>query len=295
MSNTRFFSGIIVFILFIAVLSGLFTLQEYERAIVLRLGKIETASNGEPRIRMPGLNFKIPLVTTTRVFDVRLQTLDIGSSRIVTEEKKDLLVDYYIKWKIVDLPKFYKSTGGNVIRAQTLIEQKTNDGIRAEFGKRSIQEVVSGERRDIMKILREQVDENSAGLGVDIIDVRIKKIDLPTEVSSTVFERMRSERARIATLHRAQGRSDAEAIRAKADADATVIVATAESESKKIRGSGNAIAADIYAKAYNQDPDFYAFYRSMLAYKEVFADQSDLLVLSPESDFFKYFAHAKSK
>lgn len=278
--------GIIVLLL---VITGLFSVQEYERAIVLRLGKIEANSNGEPIIRTPGLNFKIPFITATKVFDVRLQTLDIESSRIVTEEKKDLLVDYYIKWRIVDLPKFYKSTSGNRLRVETLLRQKANDGIRAEFGKRSIQEVVSGERRDIMKILREQVDSSVSGLGINVIDVRIKRIDLPTEVSATVFARMRSERARVATMHRAQGKADAEAIRAKADADVTVILATANSKSKEIRGLGDALAAEIYAKSYNQDPDFYRFYRSMNAYQKAFQNKSDLLVLKPDSRFFKNF------
>jgi membrane protease subunit HflC len=295
MSNIRFIFTTLILILFVVILSGLFTVYENERAIVLRLGKIETDRDGNPKIRQPGLNFKVPFITVARVFDTRLQTLDIDSSRIVTEQKKDLWVDYYIKWRIVDLPKFYTATGGNLIRVQTLIEQKANDGIRAEFGKRSIQEVVSGERRDIMKILREQVDTSASSLGVDVIDVRIKRIDLPTEVSSTVFQRMRSERARIATMHRAQGRADAEAIRAKADANVTVILATAESEGKKIRGEGNATAAKLYADAYNKDADFYSFYKSLIAYKTSFKDKRDLLVLQPDAKFFRYFANPSNK
>ncbi len=284
-----------VLLVLLVIVNGLFTVQEYEQGIVLRLGKIVTDSKGEADIKEPGLNFKIPFVTTAKIFDIRLQTLDIESSRIVTSEKKDLLVDYYIKWKITDLPQFYKSTGGRIIRVQTLIEQKSNDGIRAEFGKRTIQEVVSGERRDIMALLREQVNESVEGLGVDVIDVRIKRIDLPTEVSATVFERMRSERARVATEHRAKGRAQAEAIRAKADATATVIVATATSESKIIRGNGDAIAAKIYADAYNKDPEFYAFYRSTKAYQQVFNSKKDLLVLKPDSHFFKYFGKLSNK
>ena len=296
MNTKKFILNTIGILAFLFIVSGLFTVNEYEKAIVLRLGKIEVDSNGEPKIRMPGLNFKIPFVTMARVFNTRLQTLDIDSSRMITEEKKDLLVDYYIKWRIVDLPKFYTSTGGNVTRAQTLIEQKANDGIRAEFGKRTIQEVVSGERRDIMNILRQQVDESVGGLGISIIDVRIKKIDLPTEVSSKDFDRMRAERARVAAMHRSQGRADAEAIRAKADADATVIQATAKSEAKMIRGMGDATAAKIYADAYSKDAEFYSFYRSIRAYKETFKDKRDLLVLKPDSRFFRYFGdQTKSK
>ncbi len=296
MQAVKFFSIIAVLVGLIFVISGLFTVQEYERAIVLRLGKIENDGEGNYRIRKPGLNFKIPFVTSTRIFDIRLQTLDIESSRIVTEKKKDLLVDYYIKWKISDLPTYYTSTGGNILRVQTLLEQKANDGIRAEFGKRTIQEVVSGERSDIMQLLLKQVDESVAGLGISVIDVRIKRIDLPTEVSSTVFARMRSERARVATKHRAEGRAAAEVIRAKADAEVTVIVATAESESKKIKGQGNAISAKIYAESYSKDPEFYSFYRSILAYQNIFANKKDLLVLKPDRNyFFKYFGELKSK
>ncbi|NQY43436.1 MAG: protease modulator HflC [Legionellales bacterium] len=286
----KFLSSIAVVVVMLFIISGLFTVQEYERAIVLRLGKIESDFDGNPKIRTPGLNFKIPFVTIARVFDIRIQTLDIDSSRIVTQNKKDLLVDYYIKWKITDLPKFYTSTGGNIIRVHTLLEQKANDGIRAEFGKRTIQEVVSGERSDIMDLLLKQVDKSVAGLGIDVIDVRIKRVDLPTEVSSTVFARMRAERARVATEHRAKGRSESEAIRAKADAEVTVILATAESESKKIRGEADAIAAKIYAESYNRDPDFYAFYRSTTAYKNIFSNGNDFLVLMPDDNrFFKYF------
>ena len=286
-------SSILVLLCLLLLTSGLFKVQQYEQAIVLRLGKIETLADGSPNIRMPGLNFKIPFITNARIFDTRLQTLDIESSRIVTSEKKDLLVDYYIKWKIVNLPAFFKSTGGNIIRAQTLIEQKLNDSVRAEFGKRTIQEVVSGERHDIMQLLREQAKESVNALGLDIIDVRIKRIDLPTEVSTTVFERMRSERARVAMSHRSEGRAKAEEIRARADAKVTVIVAKAQKESKVIRGQGDAVAAKIYVDSYKKDPGFFSFYRSIRAYKNVFSSKQDILVLKPDSHFFKYFNDMK--
>lgn len=290
MKLTRFILMTFLIAAGVFFMSGLFVINQYERAIVLRLGKIEVDGNNQPVIRQPGLNFKIPFITTARIFDIRLQTLDIESSRIVTLEKKDLLVDYYIKWKITNLPTFFKSTGGNIVRIQTLIEQKANDGIRAEFGKRTIKEVVSGERRDIMQILRKIVDSNAESLGVDVIDVRIKRIDLPTEVSSTVFARMRSERQRIATQHRAEGRATAEAIRAQADAEVTILKATANSKSKQIRGAGDAKAAQIYADAYEQDAEFYSFYRSMRAYSNAFTSKQDLLVLDPANKFFKHFS-----
>ncbi len=289
-----------IFSLFV-LSSGLFVVSQHEQAIVLRLGKIEVDDAGEPIIKKPGLHFKIPLITKAHIFDVRLQTLDVEASRndretrIVTSEKKDLLVDYYIKWRITNLPLFYTRTNGNLIRIHTLLEQKINNSLRAEFGTRTIQEVVSGERQDIMALLREQAKASVAELGLDVVDVRIKRIDLPTEVSSAVYARMRAERERVATEHRAEGRSKSEAIQAEADKRVAVLLAEAEKQANILRGKGDAIAAKIYTTSYNRDEKFYAFYRSMAAYKESFSKPQDILVLKPDNWFFKHFGQITNR
>jgi modulator of FtsH protease HflC len=285
---------ILAFLALIVVISSVYQVNEGQRAILLRFGKVVNDAQGQVAITKPGIHFKIPVVQQVRIFDIRLQTLDIQSSRIMTEEKKDVLVDYFIKWRIRDLKRYYTSTDGRSIRARTLLEQKLNDGLRAEFGKRNISEVVSGERSDIMSLLQKAASESARGLGIEVTDVRIKRIDLPEEVSHAVFERMRAERKRIANGHRAEGRAQANAIRANTDADVTVILATATAKSKKIRSRGDMEAALIYAKTYSKDAEFYAFYRSLLAYSNSF-QAKDFIVIGPNSQFFKYFQQSLKK
>jgi len=285
------FTFILVIAIILAILgfSSLYTVSEGRQAIVLRLGKIESSPDGKATIKGPGLHVKLPFINQVRSFDVRLQTLDIDSSRIVTAEKKDVLVDYYAKWYISDIPKYYTSTGGDSLVAEGLLKQQLNDGLRAQFGKRTIKEVVADDRESIMTTVKNQAEAGAARLGITVSDVRIKRIDLPEEVSAAVYERMRAERKRVATKHRADGRAEAEAIHAKADADAAIIVATASTKAQKIRAKGDSKASEIYAKAYGQDPEFYAFYRSLNAYADTFNNKQDVIVMSPKSDFFKYF------
>lgn len=296
MKNTvKFVYLIIIIVVLLLLYSGMFSVSEGQQALILRLGKLQTNSQGQAKMLKPGLHFKLPFITRSLLFDTRIQTLDIESSRIVTAEKKDVLVDYYVKWRIADLAKYYKSTGGDAARAQVLLQQQVNNGLRAQFGKRTISEVVSDDRSVIMSNLRQQADTSAAPLGIDVIDVRIKAIDLPTEVSAAVFSRMRAERQRVAAEHRANGKSLAEAIRAKADASATVIVAKANQQAAEIRASGNKQAAQLYAKAYNKDPGFYAFYRSLKAYQDTFNHKNDIMVLGPHSQFFKYMNTTNNK
>lgn len=296
MAPFKTFSFAAIILILLLALSTIYTVREGQDGLLLRLGKIvENPETGKADVKTPGIHFKWPIVNSVRLFDTRLQTLDIKSSRIVTEEKKDVLVDYFVKWRIKDLAMYFTRTSGYESRAQALLEQKVNDGLRAEFGKRNISEVVSGERSDIMAILQKQANESAGSLGIEVVDVRIKRIDLPTEVSNAVFDRMRAEREQIANEHRAEGRAKAEALRAAADADVTVTLATAESQAKKIRGDGDARAAKIYADAYNKDVSFYAFYRSLLAYQQSFNKKSDIMVLHPDSDFFRYFNQPKAK
>jgi membrane protease subunit HflC len=280
-----------LFVLMIVYASA-YTVNEGQQALLLRLGNIQTDSaTGKAYIKGPGLHFKMPFLMQAKIFDTRLQTLDIKSSRIMTAEQKDVLVDYYVKWRISNLALYYTRTGGNPRQADLLLEQQINDSLRAEFGRRKINEVISDDRVNIMDTLNKQANSNAQKLGLDVIDVRIKRIDLPTEVSTAVFDRMRAERERVATEHRSTGKANAEAIRAKADANVTIMIATAKEEAAKIRSEGDALAAKIYSEAYDKNPKFFAFYRSLDAYRKVFDknNPNNILVLKPDNQFFKYF------
>lgn len=282
--------GVIVsFVLLVFLYSSLFIVQEGQRGLLLRLGEIVHTADGKAKVLSPGLGFKVPLLNQVRLFDVRLQTLTVQASRILTQEQKYVLVDYYVKWRIENLPLYYQRTGGDELRTQTLLQQQVNDALRAAFGQRTITDMVSGERVNVMALLKDSANVTAKNLGIAVVDVRIKAIDLPDEVSETVFTRMRTKREQVATQHRADGRAQAEAIKATADSRATVALSAAKTKAANLRAQGMAEAAQIYAQAYNKDPEFYAFYRSLEAYKTSFSNKNDFLLLTPESDFFKYF------
>lgn len=284
-----------LFLLFLVLLTSLFTISEGQRAIVLRLGRlVDSLSTGQVKILMPGLHLKMPFIETVRVFDTRMQTLDIKSSRIVTKEKKDVIVDYYVKWRIEDLARYFKSTGGMQLKADTLLEQQLNTYLRAQFGKRTIADVVSGGRDDLMEILRARAEEQASQLGIHVVDVRIKGIELPANISNAIYQRMRADMQKIANRHRADGQSAAEAIQAHADAKVTILLAKANSEGQMTRAQGQAKAADIYARAFDKNKDFFVFYRSLKAYENSFQSKQDILVLDEESAFFNYFKHGVS-
>lgn len=294
MNSIKSILGIIVILIIIVLFSSYYTVDEGYKALLLRFGKLsQSQKTGKVKVIQPGLHFKIPFIEHVRDFDVRLQTLDIKSSRIVTAEKKYVIVDYYVKWRVIDLPQFYTTTSGNYEQAGELLQQQLNDILRAQFGQRTINEVVSQDRTKIMETLLSQANMNAHKLGIDVIDVRIKKIDLPETVTNTVYQQMRAERERVATEHRSQGKAAAEAIQAQADANVTITIAKAQAQAAQFKAEGDAKAASIYANAYNQDPNFYAFYRSILAYQKAFASKNDILVLSPEGQFFKYFNNAQ--
>jgi membrane protease subunit HflC len=281
----------------IVTISGmsLFTVNEWERALLIRLGKLHRDSDGKAVVIQPGLRFKAPFVDTKKVFDKRIQTTEISSSRIPTVEKKQLIIDLFTKWRIYDFERFYTSTNGERVRAERLLREKIEDGLRAEVGRRKLDDVVSKDREVVMAKIRVDANKAAENLGIEVIDTRIMRIDLPQEVSEEVYNLMRAERNRIAAEQRAQGRSQAEAIRANADARVTVIKATAESEAKNVRGQGDAEAAEIFAKSFGEDPEFYRFYRSLEAYKETFKNKNDMLVIKPDDAFFKYFRHSESR
>lgn len=281
-------------IVFIAV-STLFTIKEGEQGMVLRLGEIIHSQNGDAITYEPGIHLKLPLIEMVKKFDVRLRTFNVPSSRILTKEQKMVHVDYYVKWKISDVAKYYKTTNGLLDHAQRLLEQRINNTLRASFGERTISDVISAERENIMSTLKDKANENSNNIGIEVVDVRLKQIDLPKEVSLSVYERMRADREKVATKYRSDGRSAAEKIRATADADATIILATAKSDSAKIKASGDAEAAAIYNTAYEKDQGFYNVLRSLEAYVNSFKSSKDFLVLKPNIEYFKYFHGVEDK
>ncbi|SDX10851.1 protease modulator HflC [Thiocapsa roseopersicina] len=269
--------------LVIAIYAFTFVVQQYEVAIKLRLGQIV----GDDYL--PGLHFKVPVLNNIKVFDRRVQTLDSRPERFLTIEKKDVIVDSYTKWRISNAAQFFRSTGGNIARTSRLLSERVNTSLRNEFGKRTIQEVVSDDRLALMALLTKEVNENAQDLGIEVVDVRVKQIDLPPEVSESVYSRMRAERERVARDLRAQGGEAAERIRADADRQRTVIVAEAFRESEETRGEGDARASQIFANAFNQDREFYAFFRSLSAYRSSLGQERDVMVLEPDSDFFRFF------
>jgi membrane protease subunit HflC len=278
-------SGLLTGLLALLVLSSLtvFTVDQRQQAIVFQLGEIISVK------QQPGLYFKIPLLQNIRYFDTRLRTVDTSEpERFLTSEKKNVLVDSFVKWRIVDVKQHYVSVGGDEARAQTRLMQTVNDSLRAEFGKRTVHEVVSGERDKIMEILRQKADLDARKIGVQVMDVRLKRVDLPQEVSESVYQRMEAERKRVANELRSQGAAESEKIRADADRQREVILAEAYRTAQQTKGEGDAKAAATYAAAYGQNPEFYAFYRSLEAYRQSFKNKSDVLVLEPTSEFFKY-------
>ncbi|MCB1915060.1 MAG: protease modulator HflC [Rhodocyclaceae bacterium] len=280
------FVGFVLVALVVASMS-LFTVDQRQFALVFQLGEIKKA------IDEPGLNWKWPMIQNVRYFDKRILTMDTPEpERFITSEKKNVLVDLFVKWRIADPKLYYISVLGDEARAVTRLQQTVNAGLREEFGKRTVHEVVSGQRDAIMEEMREKADLDARKIGVQIVDVRLKRVDLPLEVSESVYRRMEAERKRVANELRSEGAAAAEKIRADADRQREVIIAEAYRESQQTKGDGDAQAAAIYAAAFRRDPEFFAFYRSQEAYRQSFAGKSDVLVVEPSSDFFRYLRSA---
>jgi len=280
-----YFGAIVVGAVVVLIVASfsIFVVDQRENAIVFRLGEVVSIK------KEPGLYFKVPMLDNVRTFDVRILTIDTPEpERFLTSEKKNVLVDLFIKWRITDVRQFYVSVQGNESLAQTRLLQTINDGLRAEFGNRTVHEVVSGERDQIMDLMRAKANEDAVKIGVEVLDVRLKRVDLPQEVSESVYRRMEAERKRVANELRSTGAAESEKIRADADRQREVILAQAYREAQRIKGEGDAKATGIYARAYSPDPDFYAFYRSLEAYRSSFKGKNDLLVVDPSSEFFKY-------
>lgn len=276
----------------VLVTMAFFTVFQTDLAFVLRFKKIKTSGDNTSIVYQPGLHMRIPILDDVIRFDTRAMILDIKASRITTVEKKDLLVDYYVLWKIKDIALYYNRTQGIKSKTESLLEQKANAVLKIEFGQLNIKQVVSSARSQLMDRLHKITRENADDLGIEVIDVRVKRIDLPKEVSDSVYNRMRSERERNANSFRAAGQKDSISLRADADKKRMIILSTAEKEANRIRGEGDAKALEIYAAAYGKSPQFYEFYKSLNAYKESFKDKDDILILKSEGEFFKYFNSA---
>ena len=281
----------VVVALVVASLS-LFTVDQRQNAIVFRLGEIVSVKTA------PGLFVKVPLVDNVRYFDARILTLDAEEAqKFVTSENKPVLVDSFVKWRIKDVRQYYVSVQGDEGLARVRLTQAVNGSLREEFGKRTIHEVVSGEREQIMDLMRERADQIAREIGVQVLDVRLKRVDFTPEVSESVYGRMQAERKRVANELRSTGFAEAEKIRADADKQRQVVIAQAYRDAQRLKGDGDAKATAIYARAFERNPEFYAFYRSLEAYRQSFKNKGDLLILEPNSEFFKYLknpaGHAK--
>ena len=288
MKKSSIFISALSLITVIIISQSIFVVSEIERAVKLRFGEIVQFD------LEPGLHFKWPIVNSVRYFDSRILTLDAQPQRYLTSEKKALMVDSFIKWRIKDVAKYFTTTGGDEERAKRLLSQRVDTGLRNEFGIRTVKEVVSGERDQLMNSLTSMLDKIAQEeLGVEVIDLRVKRIDLPLEVSESVYNRMRTERERLARELRAQGNEVAEKIRATADKDKTIILADAYREAEETRGNGDAKATATYAEAYSKDPEFYDFTRSLKAYQATFQSKGDILLIDPDSDFFKYLNNSE--
>jgi membrane protease subunit HflC len=275
-------------ILLVLASLSLYTVKQTEHALVFQLGEVIDVKT------QPGLYAKIPLVQNVRFFDVRIRTMDSGESeKFQTLGNKPVLVDSFVKWKIDDVKKFYVSVrGGDIQAAETRLSQTVNNDLRAEFGNRTVHDLVSGERDKVMEIMRDKADHDAASIGIKVIDVRLKRVDLPTDVSESVYRRMEAERKKVANELRSTGAGDAEKIKADADRQREIIIAEAYRDAQTAKGEGDAKAAAIYAKAFNQNPEFYSFTRSLDAYQKTFKNKSDVMLLDPNSDFFKYLKNA---
>lgn len=270
-------------VLLLLLVTSAYVVDQRQAAIRFRFGEVVSIQTE------PGLYFKLPMLENIRFYDRRIQTLDTkDAERIQTSEKNNVLVDSFVKYRIIDVQKYFVSTGGDQLRAEVRLSQAINDDMRAQFGQRTLAEVVSGERDKIMETLRQRADEDARKIGIEVLDVRLKRVDLVPEISSDVYKRMDSERKRVANERRSTGSGEAEKIRADADRQREIILAEAYRDAQRIKGEGDAKAAGIYAQAFGKNPEFYSFYRSMDAYRSSFRNKGDVMVLEPNSDFFKY-------
>ncbi len=285
--NKLILIGIAVVIVLVVVSSVFYTVDQREKVIIVRFGQILRADD------KAGLHMKAPLIDNARYFDSRILTMDADPQPFLTKEKKYVVVDSFVKWRVQDAQKYFLTVGGYESEARRRMEQIVNSGLRDEFGKRLIRDVISSDRRKIMDILTAHTNREAQKFGIEVVDVRLQRVDLPPEVSQSVFQRMKAERKRIANELRAQGEEAAEKIRADAERQREILLANAYRDAERLRGDGDAKATGIYARAYNRSPEFYAFYRSLNAYKESFKSKGDILIVDPSMDFFRHLKSNK--
>ncbi|MEC8064159.1 MAG: protease modulator HflC [Pseudomonadota bacterium] len=287
-TNSLFQSFLLIFLVgFLILLSSVFYVYEGNRALVQRFGKILTRPNGDFIIYEPGLHFKVPVIDSVQPLDIRIQTFSVPSDRIFTVEQKSVKIDYYVKWKIKDLVKYYLATNASSSRTASVLKGKINDVLRAEVGKRELSDVITGERGSIISILKDQADTSADNIGVEVVDVRIVKLDYPPEVSQSVYERMRASRQRMATMYRSEGDAASEAIRAKGDAEVVKILAEAKRSAAVIKAEGDAEAADIFTSAYSKQPDFFRILRTLDVYKKTIKEGESMIIDLSQIDIFK--------
>ncbi len=289
MSGKSMLGVVFVAIIGALVFSSAYLVDEREKAIVFKFGEIIRSDV------QPGLHWKVPFINNVRFFDARVQTMDADPESYLTQEKKNLIVDSFVKWRVKDVHQYYTRLQGSKLNARSRLSQRVNDSLRQQFGKRSVQEVISGDRKMIMETVRKEMNEEAATLGIEVIDVRLKRVDLDTTISERVYQRMAAERQRVAKELRAQGEEVAEKIRADADRQRLILLADAERDAEVLRGEGDAIATAAYADAFGRDTEFYNFYRSLNAYRGSFNSKQDLMIIDPSSEFFKYFKQSEAR
>ena len=287
MSSKSMLGIVVIVILGVLGSSAVYVVDEREKAIVFQFGEIVSSSE------KAGLYFKLPVINNVSFFDARIQTMDADPQLFLTKEKKNLVVDSFVKWRVRNARDFYTKLGGLAANARNRLAQRVNDALRQEFGNRSVQQVISGDRAEIMNTVRKNIDSEINSLGIEVVDVRLKRVDLDPDISERVYQRMEAERSRVARDLRARGAEEAERIRADADRERAVTLANANREAEEIRGQGDAQATRIYAEAYQRDREFYRLYRSLNAYRATFNSADNLLVIEPNSEFFQYFKQAK--
>ena len=282
----------IIVVIAAVLYSSVVVVTEGTRGIMLRFNKVQRDAENKVVVYEPGLHFKLPLIDSIKVLDARIRTLDGSATRFVTVEKKDLLVDSYVKWKISDFGRFYTATGGgDYNQASNLLSRKVNDRLRSEIGTRTIKDIVSGTRGELMAGAKKALNsgqDSTSELGIEVVDVRVKQINLPDEVSSSIYQRMRAERDAVAREHRSQGKEKAAFIQADVDRKVTLILANANKTAQELRGNGDAAAAKLYSQAFAQEPQFYSFIRSLKAYESSFEGSDNMMILKPDSDFFRF-------
>ena len=273
----------------VVLTASLFQINEGQRGISIRFGRVLKNADQTAHVYEPGIHLKVPFFDRIKILDARIQTMSDQADRFVTSEKKDVIIDSYVKWRIKDFSKFYLSTGsGNVLTAEGLLKRKVSDGLRAEIGNKTIKEIVYEKRDAVMSEVLTNAKESAKDLGIEVVDFRIKKMNLPDEISESIYQRMRAERESVARSYRSHGREQAEITRAQAELEVAKTLAEADRISKVIRGNAEAKVAQIYAQSYQKDPEFYNFFRSLQAYENSFTSKNDVLVLSPDTEFFKY-------